>query len=41
MKQLFADALYAIANRLCVAADKLWTDDDFWAKEYERLYNAE
>jgi hypothetical protein len=41
MRRRIAELLYYVANMCCVAADKLWDEDGFWEREYERLYHAE
>jgi hypothetical protein len=38
MRKLLADALYAAANTLCIAAQALWADDDYWNSELEEMY---
>jgi hypothetical protein len=37
MRKQVAAVLYGIANTICIAADGLWTSDDYWRAELEQL----
>jgi hypothetical protein len=36
-QKLLADALYALANGICIVAEHVWTNDDWWDAEFAKL----